>query len=119
MPFCCVRWTGFAVPWPLWDRDFLYVEYGDRIKRGDRTVFCSVCRSVELESCPKLEQSPYKFVRARLDPSGYVWRDLPDGSGVDLAYVVQVDACGNVPVWVQVLHEQPAAPNRSIHCVSP
>ena len=56
-----------------------------RVQNG---AFVQASVSVELDDCPSLEESN-KFVRGKLFPSGYVWRQI-DAKTMSLTYIVQV-----------------------------
>lgn len=80
LPWCCLRWSVFETPWPLDDRDCTALEYADVFTTAEQgRVYCTASTSVELAACPELTKSPTKFVRLQVYPSGYVWRDLPNG----------------------------------------
>lgn len=97
LPYASLRWSSFATPWPLWHRDFVFVQYVDVLEvDGERVAVC-LSFSVDRPDAPALTDS-HKLVRAFILETGYVARERRGKTGeLDLTYAVRVDAAGVIP----------------------
>jgi hypothetical protein len=96
LPYASLRWSSFNAPWPLWGRDFVFVQYVDEVvHEGDR-IAITLSFSVEKADAPKLEDS-HKFVRASILETGYIARERKGVPGLELTYCVRVDTAGVIP----------------------
>jgi hypothetical protein len=95
LPHASLRWSSFNTQWPVWNRDFLFVQYVDRGEFEGRRYGVVLSLSVERRDVPNLEAS-HSFVRGSVLGSGYVALENPDGS-LQITYLVRVDAAGAIP----------------------
>ena len=132
LPYASLRWSSFNAPWPVWNRDFLFVQYVDVVEHeGDRHAVC-LSFSVNRPDVPDLSES-HKFIRATILETGYVARERKGVSGLELTYAVRVDAAGIIPgefsivmgvagvrldgagrVWAVGVVAQPCSPDEAV-----
>lgn len=92
-PHCIVAHAKFRTPPGISNRDFCFYNY---FSMPDEHTAVSVAWSIQDPACPSSDD----FVRGEILVSGYIARDLPNGEGCELTYVVQVDLKGWLPAWV-------------------
>jgi hypothetical protein len=107
LPFYSVKWATYALPFPLWWRDFVFCELTTWAPGG---VGVSLAMSMPriTEKVPSLEGS-HHLVRGELLMSGYVWKNVegsnpqqPEGPGhmqSEITYLLQVEPKGDLPAW--------------------
>jgi len=106
LPFYSVKWAAYALPFPLWSRDFVFCEltcwkdgYGVSLAMSMPQITAKV---------KSLEDS-HQLVRGNIGMSGYVWRNVPGtdpnkplGEGhmmTEITYLLQVEPRGVIPEW--------------------
>ena len=103
LPFLSVKWGVFALPFPLYKRDFVWCELTCYAKDGS-----GVCLAISHPLLDQLvpEQAELGLVRGAINMSGYLWKDKPgvdqrDPSQMacDITYLLQVDPKGDLPAW--------------------
>jgi len=87
------------LPWPVWDRDVVFVQ---KIIEEDNKLY-QIIKSVEHPKAPEL---PKKYVRCKVHITGYVFEPAEPGEKLDTATstictrIVHADPMGSIPAWV-------------------
>jgi len=107
LPLYSVKWAAYALPFPLWWRDFVFCELTCWTPDG-YGVSLAMSLPTIAEKIPSLEDS-HKLVRGSIGMSGYIWRNLPGsdphkptGEGhmmTEITYLLQVEPKGILPAW--------------------
>jgi hypothetical protein len=107
LPLYSVKWAAYALPFPLWWRDFVFCELTCWTPDG-YGVSLAMSHPQISEKIPSMESS-HNLVRGSIGMSGYVWRNLPGtdphkpmGEGsmmTEIIYLLQVDPKGILPPW--------------------
>lgn len=104
LPLYSIKWAAYALPFPLWWRDFVFCELTCWTEQG---YGVSLAMSFPLAEAkvPNLEAS-HKLVRGSIGMSGYLWRNVagtdptaPDSMQSEITYLLQVDPKGVLPAW--------------------
>ena len=100
LPFLSVKWMAFSMPFPLWARDFVLLEYND-VVLDSTGVPCAlvVCKSLPCRLRPPSDPSK-ALVRAELLRCSYVFRQV--SASPPRAQVImraQADPKGSIPKW--------------------
>ena len=93
-----LEWTCFSAP-PIYPRDFCWLAHQRTTQDEGRTVFLSVCNSVERDECPDYWPTR-SLVRGLIRNSGYVFRATARPNVWQLSYLVQIDPKGIVPAFL-------------------
>jgi len=107
LPLYSVKWAAYALPFPLWWRDFVFCELTCWTPEGYGVSLAMSLPRIT-EKVPSLEDS-HKLVRGSIGMSGYVWRNVPGsdphkptGEGhmmTEITYLLQVEPKGVLPPW--------------------
>lgn len=107
LPLYSVKWAAYALPFPLWWRDFVFCELTCWTPEG-YGVSLAMSFPRMTERVPSLEES-HRLIRGTIGMSGYIWRNVPgsdpmkaDGEGhmmSEITYLLQVDPKGILPAW--------------------
>jgi START domain len=107
LPLYSVKWAAYALPFPLWWRDFIFCELTCWTPEG-YGVSLAMSMPRITEKIPSLEES-HKLVRGSIGMSGYLWRNVPGsdpnkptGEGhmmTEITYLLQVEPKGVLPPW--------------------
>lgn len=107
LPLYSVKWAAYALPFPLWWRDFVFCELTCWTPEGYGVSLAMTLPKIA-GKIPSLEES-HRLVRGSMGMSGYVWRNVPGtdpnkptGEGhmmTEITYLLQVDPKGVLPPW--------------------
>jgi len=127
LPFYSVKWATYALPFPLWWRDFVFCELTTWV--GDVGVSLAMSLPQITAKVPSLEGS-HHLVRGSLLMSGYLWKNVPGsdpnkpmGEGhmkSEITYFLQAEPKGELPAWAVNLTGAEQGMNclRVVQCVA-
>lgn len=107
LPLYSIKWAAFALPFPLWYRDFVWAELTCWAPDGSGVSMAMSIPKITAK-VPSLEDS-HKMVRGNIGMSGYIWKNIPgrdpnkpEGENhmmCEITYLLQIEVGGNVPPW--------------------
>jgi len=106
LPLYSVKWGAWLLPFPLYNRDFVFCEFTTWAEGYGLSMCMSIPRITA--TVPDLEES-HGIVRGNMGMTGYFWKDT-DGSdprkpvgenamSIDLTYLLQINVKGSIPRW--------------------
>ena len=107
LPLYSVKWGAWVLPFPLYNRDFVFCEYTCWADNGYGVSMCMSIPKVS-KTVPSLEES-HHIVRGNMGMTGYFWKNTegsdpkkPMGKNsmsIDLSYLLQINVKGAIPKW--------------------
>jgi len=107
LPLYTLKWGCWKIPFPLYDRDFVFCECTTRMEDGTGASLCMTIPKFS-NRIRNLEES-HKIIRGHMGMSGFVFKDTagtdpykPAGTNsmsTDITYMVQINVKGSLPRW--------------------
>ncbi|GBG31850.1 Retinal-binding protein [Hondaea fermentalgiana] len=107
LPLYSVKWGAWMLPFPLYNRDFVFCEYTCWAENGYGVSMCMSIPKIS-EKVKNLEES-HSIVRGHMGMTGYFWKNTegsdpkkPVGKNamsIDLTYLLQINIKGAIPKW--------------------
>jgi len=111
LPLVSVKWGAFVLPFPLYNRDFVFCEYTCWAENGYGVSLCMSIPKITAR-VQNLEES-HQIVRGHMGTTGYFWKNTagsdpkkPMGKNsmsIDLTYLLQINIKGSIPKWASNL----------------
>jgi len=107
LPLYSVKWGAWLLPFPLYNRDFVFCEFTCWAENG---YGVSMCMSIpKISATVKNLEASHSIIRGNMGMTGYFWKDTegsdprkPMGKNsmsIDLTYLLQINIKGSIPRW--------------------